>query len=172
MTPRAAKPQRSPIYAVVRELLDDTGKRVPCFVPEHYVDFVACRERKLYRGKRVRLQITEPRNEVFHRAVHVFGRMISEHVAGFEGMNPHAVIKRLQMDGDVCCEYVEMDLEEFGKVRVRQAQSISFDNMDEGPFRLFWKQIVAYTCATHWGGLEPEAIREQSELIAKTMGEG
>lgn len=162
--------RRQPIYAVVRRMVDPaTGEQVACFVPHHAIDFTICRERKYHTGKIVRLDVSMARNEVFHRATHVLGKMVADNVAGFEGMNAHAVLKKLQLEAGAFCEFMEIDLGALGKHQIKQARSIAYDSLSEEEFRELWRLIVAHLVANYWGGLEPAEIQEQSDLIAKTM---
>lgn len=160
------KPQRPRIFAVVRKLVDpSTGEEVAAFVPQTGIDRRLLRDRKVTTGSEWRLELSKPRNPKFFRLAHGLGVLVATQIEAFTGMDGHDVLKRLQVDSGVCCDYREIDLGELGKHAIKEAQSLSFDQMDETKFGLFWKGIVEHLCNTYWPTLTPEEVERQAELI-------
>lgn len=67
--------------------------------------------------------------------------------------------------GGICCEVQSIDLPGFGKLNVSVAQSIAFDEMDEGAFRELYKGICRHICARYWPTLTPEQVADMAKLM-------
>jgi len=141
MTPTAAKrPKpaarpRKPVYLTVRKLVDPaTGEIVGALVPRTTWDQRALRDRGYKSGTELRAELKRPRNPKFHAMAHALGALIVEHCEGFEEMETHAALKKAQREAGVCCEEMELDLGPLGMVKVKQARSMAFDEMDGEEF--------------------------------------
>lgn len=161
-----AKKVRRPIYLEVRKVIDKaTGEERLGLLAAHGVDRDLMRQRKYRAGDIVRAELTQPRNVKFHRMVHSLGTLVVEQVEGFDGMDAHAAIKRLQREAGLFCEDQEIDIPGFGKLTVKVAQSIAFDSMDEADFHALWSGICRHLCARYWPTLDPEAIEGMIGLM-------
>lgn len=66
---------------------------------------------KSYRiGDLVFAQITKPRNPLFHRLVHRFGTLLANNLDEFQGVDAHTVLKRLQVEGNIGCDEMAVDI--------------------------------------------------------------
>lgn len=161
------KKKRVPVraYFEVRRLVDpETGYYHGCLVPRHQVDRNML-NRVLRVGDVVRLPVQKPRNERFNRLVHGLGTLVSQQVEGFEGLDSHSVIKRLQAESGVMCEPAVYDLAGLGKLTRNEPRSLAFDEMDEGEFHLFWQGICAHLVKTYWPTLDEHAIESMIDLM-------
>ncbi|HAL21203.1 MAG TPA: hypothetical protein DCP40_00485 [Stenotrophomonas sp.] len=158
-----AKRARRPIYLVVVKLVDpSTGEVVGALVPAHEVDQRLLRERKFRVGREIRGELKQPRDGSQHRLIHKIGHLMVDNVEGWEQLDAHDAVKRLQLDADVCCETVEMDatpviaavldacesllgqgarkvlagvLPAISTIPVKRAESLSFDEMEQARFQ-------------------------------------
>lgn len=161
---KAKKPPNA--YFEVRLLVDPaTGQEVGALVPRHKSDRRMLREKRLKVGDVVRLTLRKPRNEKFHRLVHGLGALVGQQVDGFEHMDAHAVIKRLQADSGVMCEPVVYQIPGLGNLTRSEPRSLAFDEMDEGEFQTLWRGICAHLIATYWPALDEAAIESMIDLM-------
>lgn len=68
------------------------------------------RQKRYHIGDLVFAQITKPRNPLFHRLVHRFGTLVSRNIDDFAGIDAHAVLKRLQVEANVGCDEMAVDI--------------------------------------------------------------
>lgn len=161
----AKKPSR-PIYFVIRRLVDPhTGEEVGALVPRHQIDRRLMRERAYRIGDDLRADLKKPRNVKFHRMVHALGGILADHIEDFHGMDCHAVIKRLQRESGICCEEQEVDIPGVGKLVIKVAMSLSFDDMDEGAFYQLWQGICRHIAAKYWPDFTEEQISSMVDLM-------
>lgn len=183
-----AKRARRPVYLVVRRLVDPaTGEEVGALVPANPIDARLLRERKFHAGREVRAEMKQPRNVAFHRLAHAIGHLLVDNVEEFRDLSAHEAIKRVQVESGICCEIVEMDASPvvsalldaaeavLGKgarkvlaavlpairvIPVKQARSLSFDELEEDDFRTFFDGITAYI-AEHYAHLMLDDVRAE-----------
>jgi hypothetical protein len=173
---RKAKPRRAaPVYLRVERLVrPETGEVVGALVPMTKMDFRTMRERRYVVGKELRADLKQSRNPMFYRLAHALGGWLADNVEGFEGLGQHAALKRLQELSGIGCETVEYDLPGIGKLTRTEAQSLNFEDMDEGQFSLLWQGDnaqggwIGWLRLNRWGGLSPERMEEVERII---MGE-
>lgn len=91
-----------------------------------------------------------PRSPKFHRAVHQLGKMLAENVDKFSRMDPHDVIKTLQLESRLHCKAMALDVPGFGRVMHLIPESISFDKMDETAFRALIDGLADYVRGAYW----------------------
>lgn len=163
MTAKKAKPAAKPVHATVRRLVDPTtGESVKAFVVEHLIDRRLLNDRKLRVGDEVRLEIKKRRNVGFFRKIHSLAGFLREHIDGFEDCpSDHDAIKRLQRESGVCCEVQEIDLGTLGKVQVKVAESLCFDDMPEERFNVLYDGLLNYAITKY----RPEMSRDQFESL-------
>lgn len=149
-----AKRARRPIYLLVRKLVDpETGELVGALVPANMIDQRLLRERKFNVGREVRAELKQSRNPAFHRLAHALGHLLVDNVDGFEALDAHAALKRVQAESGICCEPLEIDLGPLGKVSVHQPRSIAFDEMDEAEFGEFFRGVCNFIDQRYLPGL-------------------
>ncbi|OLU22968.1 hypothetical protein BVH03_22235 [Pseudomonas sp. PA15(2017)] len=162
----AKKRAARPIYMVWRRVIDEqTGELRMGLCADSSIDQFLCREREYRAGDQVRCEIKKARNVKFHRLVHALGRMVSEQVDKFHGLDAHTTIKKLQLDASVCCTYEAFDIPDLGRVMRQIPESISFDYMTEERFREFWRGICQHLIEKYWPGLTEEAIEQMTGLM-------
>ena len=87
------KPNRRPIYFVVRKMADpDTGEMVGCLVPDSGLDRRAMRDRKYTVGTQLRAELKKPRNVKFHRLAHAIGGLMVDNVESFSNLDAHSAV--------------------------------------------------------------------------------
>lgn len=162
----AKKRAGRPIYMVWRPVIDqETGELIKALVAGSSIDRYLCKEREYRVGDEVRCEIKKARNIKFHRLVHALGRLVSEQIDKFQGLDAHTTIKKLQLDASVCCSYEAFDLPDLGRVVRQVPESISFDYMPEERFREFWRGICQHLIEHYWPTLTEEAIEAMTDLM-------
>ncbi len=158
---KRAKAKRCPVYFRVERLVrPETGESIGALVPLTKWDAKAMRERKYHIGKELRADLKGPRNIKFHNLAHALGDLVKDHADGFEGMDAHDAIKKMQRESGVCCEQSEFDLgPPFGKVVIATPESIAFDEMLEERFSHLMQGLCAHIRKTYLG-VPNEAIEE------------
>lgn len=186
---------KQPVRFIVRELIDPaTGAKIGALVPASEVDRQEMRRRKLRTGAWVRCDMTMPRNPKFNGLVHVFGEMIANNIPSFSGMQPHGVLKRLQLEAGVECQYkgvlvnaIWPDLVKGAEamlpgaglamsligdrlsgqvIEVRETKSMSFDSMDEVTFRGVMNALYAWVADRYWPDCTASEIERMAEVYA------
>lgn len=125
------------------------------------------REKGYRVGDDVAIEIYKVRNRKFNSFVHKFGQLLADNLDDFEGMEPHAVLKRLQLESGVACDEVQLR-GDFGLVYHRQALSLSFDNMDDGEFSAVFHGLARYVTKRYWVTLTPEQIEQMAGFMPDT----
>jgi len=138
-----------------------------CLVPaDDYVKSVL-RDRKYKKGDVVFGVITKPRNPKFNRLCHALGKMFQNNLDGFEILDPHQCLKRLQCESGVACDIISVMLPNIGLTPVTIPKSLSFDNMGEEEFQAAIKGICQHVVKQYW----PTLTAEQVEEMALSMPE-
>ena len=161
------KPKKEPVYLRLRKMIDEeTGEYIKAWVCADATAQRQCQERGYKPGDLVRAELTKPRNLGFHRLAHAIGRLVLENIEGFTG-TAHDVLKRLQRESGVCCDEQEVDLGQFGKIPVKVARSLAFDDLDEVEFRELVKAICDHIAVKYWHGLSSEQIEAMASAMVQ-----
>jgi len=159
------------IYYTVRKLMDpETGELIGALVPDHPVDRRSMRERKFHVGKQLRGAMRQARNPKFYRKAHVLSGWLADNVDAFAGLSQHDALKRLQELSGIGCVQAEYDIPGVGKLTRSEAESLNFEDMDEGRFVELWSGAdgeggwIGWLRREVFGGLD-QASREEVELI-------
>lgn len=140
-----AKRARRPVYLVVRRLADpETGEVIGALVPAHPIDQRLLKERRFHVDREVRAELKQPRVVWQHRLIHKIGSLMVDNVEGWEQLNSHDAVKRLQRESGVCCEEMEIDVPGFGRLMIKQAESLAFDEMEQDRFLQLFDGITEY----------------------------
>ncbi|WP_313211534.1 hypothetical protein [Stenotrophomonas sp.] len=140
-----AKRARRPVYLTVKKLVDpETGELVGALVPVHDVDARLLRERKFHTGREVRAELKQPREAWQHRLIHKIGPLVVDNVEGWEQITSHDAVKRLQRESGTCCEEIEIEVPGVGRLMVKQAESLSFDEMEQDRFQVLFDGITQH----------------------------
>lgn len=175
-----AKPER--IYFTVKK-----GALVPA---DKYAES-QLRSKKFKLGDIVGAVIRKLRNPKFNRLVHKLGLLCAQNIEEFSGMDGHAVIKRLQLEGNIHCDEIAIKIHGFefqvwkyvrpvvepilamvgfkinddGFMIARIPRSLSFDSLDEAEFHDAAKQICRWIADKYWPGLDAEKIESMAECM-------
>lgn len=162
---RPSKPKKPIYFRVEKVVRPSTGEEIGALVPLTEWDSVAMRSRKYRTNTEVRATLTKPRNGWMLRIAHALGKLAIDYIEGYEhhGEDHHGAVKQLQRESGVFCEEVEFDLGPFGKVKAKQAQSISYDEMEDEDFNKLALALCAYV-RDKYHGVPPG---ELEEIIAK-----
>ena len=133
-------------------------------------DFAA--ERLRQRGYRVgdelSAELRKARNPKFNRMVHQLGQLLIQNVEAFVlYTDAHAVLKRLQIEGDIACDHVAILVPNLGMVEQRIPLSLSFETMDEGQFQEVYAGFCRHISRTYWPSLKPEQVEEMAGLMGQ-----
>ncbi|TBW57486.1 hypothetical protein EZI54_07445 [Marinobacter halodurans] len=151
------------------------------------IDREKCRRARFTRNSIVEATIQTPRNPRLHRLAHRFGQLCCQHLPGFEALDAHQAIKKLQRDSGVGCELSRIKgpailnaidramVEQFGlagenlmdqlepllksvEVDANIPISLSYSNIDNDEFRTIARGLAHYVSETYWPELSPDEV--------------
>ncbi|ULQ47414.1 hypothetical protein JN531_003815 [Flagellatimonas centrodinii] len=163
-------------------------------VPADHVSVEMIRRRGWRVGDVLAADLSKPRNPQFNRLVHALGLMCADQIDDFAGLDGHAVIKRIQIEGDIGCEtvmvragglwaqvtdHVVRVLGESARpalvlianlmgqtdIPVRVPRSLAFSEMEEGEFHELYRRMADYIARTYWPDLDAPTIQDMAELM-------
>ncbi|MBW5800659.1 hypothetical protein [Halomonas elongata] len=160
------KSKRPRVYMRARKLIDPaTGQMVGAFMPAGAADASIVRGRGYKDGELLRADLFLPRHLEFHRLAHALGGLVAENIEGFEGLDHHQAIKRLQEKSGEGCEITRTEVPGFGVLEHRAPYSIAFDEMDQAEFYKLMRALCRFIASEYWPHLEPEQVEEMIELM-------
>lgn len=171
------KVSRRHVYMKWRTLVDpNTGEELRALVASSNVDRQILKGRRFRPDGRVRCEIKNPRNEGFHRLVHVFGVFLVTHVEGYgqhltaKGTpDAHAAVKDCQARSGAGCEKViyDLDIPGMGMTQVTRTEprSLSFDEMSEDEFQDVFAGMIRYTAEHDYADLTQQQIADFENLL-------
>lgn len=189
---RKRKERRHILFRVERAVVESTGELVGALVPRFATDRRLMRDRGYRMGDDLRAELSKPRHLGQHRKAHLLGGLVVAQLEGFEGLDQHAAIKRLQRESGVCCEVEQIDatpvvtailaaaetllgevatrmlktvLPEIKQIDVLVPQSLAFDRMEQGEFELFYAGICQHLAERYWPDGDQEQIEQMAELM-------
>lgn len=119
-------------------------------------------------GDMLQAELTKARNPKFHRLAHQLGSLLAENLEAFEGVDAHAVLKRLQIEANVGCDEIGLLFPGIGPTTYRIPRSLSFASMDEGEFRSVISGMCAHVSKTYWKTCTPEQIEALASAWVET----
>lgn len=123
------------------------------------------RERGYRIGDLLAAELKKPRNPKFNRLVHQLGQLVVANIDEFSGMDAHAAIKRLQIEGKVACDEIGIKVANYEIVIQLIPRSLSFESMDEGEYLEAARGICRTLAERYW----PECSPDQIEHMAGCM---
>jgi len=135
-----------------------------CFLPPDDETKEKLRRYGLRVGEMVNVKISKPRNPKFNRMVHRLGRMCVENLDGFEGLDGHQAIKRLQYESGAGCEEIHAHVPEVGDAVVRFPKSLSFSEMDDVEFHDVFEAICRHLATVYWPTLDAKQVERMAEI--------
>lgn len=135
------------------------------FRPADSLAYGKLKARDYHIGDIVFAEIKKPRNPKFHRLAHGLGSLIQQNVDGFENLDAHQVLKRLQIESGVGCEEIAYFIPEYGTIIQKVPTSLSFESMDEGEFKELFRGLCQHVRDRYWLDLSNEEIEEMVECM-------
>jgi len=135
------------------------------FVPATAHDSTILRERGYKAGDVLRADIRKERNPAFNALVHAIGRLCTENIDEYRGMDAHAAIKRLQVLTGVECDEQLMSIPGVGEVIVKMPRSVSFASMGQERFKALALSLCRYIAEKHYPGMTAEQVQELAEAM-------
>lgn len=163
--------KRQPIYLRTVKMIDpETGQFRPVMVPAGAADANALRERGVKTGQQLRADVTLPRNYEFHKLGHKLANLVRENIEGFEGLDAHQTLKKLQEEARVECDITRTWLPQLGMMEHAKARSMAFDQMEQGAFYQMIRGISTHIAQAYWPQCTPEEIEQMIELMPQEAG--
>lgn len=137
------------------------------FLPASDLERARLRKMRLATGTVVEIRFNQVRNSRQWVRAHKLGQLVVENIEGFEGMDAHGALKRLQgAAGAACDEYPVVD-PKTGEITstVRVPRTLAFGEMEETEFQEVLAKICQYLIDTYWQGLEQYQIEDMSGLV-------
>jgi hypothetical protein len=122
------------------------------------------RQKGYHIGDVLSAELRKPRNPKFHALAHSLGGLIAANLDPFEGVEDHAVLKRLQIEANVGCDEIAVNFPGIGPCMYRVPRSLSFESMDEGEFKGVIASMCVYVSRKYWPSLSPEKIEAMAEV--------
>ena len=130
-----------------------TGQR--CLVP---ADRHTEAELKTWPTAKVRAgELRCPRNPRFHRLAHAIGGLAADNLDEFEGMDGHAVLKRLQIESGIGCDEMAVMLGKRPTI-YRIPKSLSFSSMGEDEFKDVMRGLCDWLCKHYWPDTDVDEV--------------
>lgn len=192
---RQAKRAARAVYGTLeRVAVLSTGEERLGILASHPIDRALMKERGYKEGDELRLEIKHARNAKFHRLLHAVGQVMVDNVDGWEHLNAHDAVKRLQLESDTCCETVEMGassviqallaacesvlgqgaakmlaavLPEIKTIPVRVAESLAFDEMTPERFDQLFKGVTKHIDDNYSPDFTSDAKAEYLQMVER-----
>src|SRR5574343_74856 len=154
------------IYTQVREVIDvATGRRCLGLLAEDGVQRAAMKERGFKMGQRVACDIHPERCYSQWKQGHKLGTLLVLNVEGFENLDAHKALKKVQQDADIECEHEVFDLGALGKVTRAVPRSLAFDEMGQDVYDRVFKAMCKHIGETYFHGLDESEILAMIDLM-------
>lgn len=121
------------------------------------------RERGYKVGDVVAGELKKPRSPGFHRLAHQVGALAAANIEAFSGLTAHAVLKRIQIEGNIGCDEIALIFPGVGPCSYRVPRSLSFESMDEGEFRPIVSGMCEHLSRVYWPSMTPEQIEAMAD---------
>ena len=125
------------------------------------------RERGYHTGDVLSAELRKPRNPGFHRLAHAFGELCAENIEAFGGIDPHRVLKRLQIEANVGCDEVPLNFPGIGPCVYRVPKSLSYESMDQGEFEEVFRGLCEHVARVYWPGLDAAEVERMAECMVQ-----
>lgn len=136
------------------------------FAPADEYTSKRLRERNYSIGEIVAGQITKPRNPKFWRLAHGLGTLVAENIEGFEGMDAHKVLKRLQREALIECDEFVFKVPGCGMVIQYNPRSLSFESMSEEVFSDVYARMCQHIITEYWPTESTERLTEMALIMS------
>ena len=161
---------------IVKATVDGVVRRVMVAADRFSADML--KGKNLNEGDRVRAWIGQERDSRSWGRAHALGQLLVDNVDGYEHLNAHQALKRLQaLAGVECDEQIITGTElpcphcgamsEVPAMTARSPRSLAFDSMDEEDFQTAYTAMVRYIIANHW----PDCSESQIEMMSSLCGQ-
>jgi predicted aconitase len=118
-------------------------------------------------GDEVMVEIYEARNPRFHRLGHMIGKLCVEQIPGFEMLDAHDALKRLQLEAGIECEESLVKAPDGKFYLMKSARSIAFDKMDEQTFQDFMRKICEHIAVRYLDSMDAENVEKILEAMVE-----
>lgn len=102
------------------------------------------------------------------RKAHVLGQMLADNVEEFHGVDPHAVLKKLQERFDIAMEVERLEVPtEHGKVTFERktAKSLAFGEMDDSEFSPIFRAMCNKVAETWFPDMDAQAVEDMLAVM-------
>lgn len=135
-----------------------------CLRPADGLSEARLRAKGFHIGDLVFAELKKPRNPGYHRLAHQLGMLIADNLDEFDGMDPHAVLKRLQLESGIGCEEIAYKINGMTVVQ-RIPLSLSFESMDEAEFEGVFRGMCRHLSKLYWPSASPDEIAAMLDLM-------
>jgi hypothetical protein len=159
------KPDKRPIFLIVRTMIDPrTGEERKCLVASNEGSREEMKRRKYTEGKRLKAELSVPRNAKFWRKAHVLAELCMKHVDAFDpDKGQHAALKKLQTDANIECDSIRFKVLD-QVIQYRVPRTLAFDSMQEDVFTVVYDTIVEHIKTRYFPEWSDEQMQELIDL--------
>lgn len=170
------KPTEKAIMGQIVTLMDpDGGELIKCIVPAYLLDKRAMNDRGLRVGDFVLMDVFKDRNPRFWRLFHALSGFVAENVEDMNGLRHHDALKKLQLDGNIYCQFEIIEPDPGTAELLRQAglpvtgwhkrvaKSLNFDDTDETEAAQIWEELCDYVAKTYFAGWDSDTVAQAAD---------
>jgi hypothetical protein len=148
--PHRAKRQKDPIYLRVEK---------GALVPANEIERERLRKKGYQVGDILRAELRKPRNPRHHRLVMGLIAKLVENFDGLQTVDQALTIIKIKLGR--AQPYTDASTMRTYWV----PESINFENMDQGDFEEFWRDLCALVVRDFWPDMTPERVTELAEMM-------
>ena len=135
------------------------------FQPADNLAYAKLKARNYHTDDLVFAELKKPRNPKFHRMAHGLGALMQDNIEGFDHLDAHRVLKRLQLESGVGCEEMAYSLPNGETVLHSIPISLSYESMDQGEFEEVFRGLCHHVSQRYWPDLSEDQIKEMAECM-------
>ena len=118
-------------------------------------------------GEVVHATVHKPRNPRFFRLAHRIAKLVRQNIDGFDLLDDHGALKRLQLEAGVECDEMRIIAPGFGPATVQVPRSLAFDSMPEHRFRAMIEGICVHIARVYWPRCDPAEVERMAEVMVE-----
>jgi len=136
------------------------------FIPCGEMAVAECKRRNFKPGQKLLISFHNLRSYGTHKHAHNVGKICIKHIDDFSNYyDPHDVLKRLQIEGNIACDQIGATDANGTKVMYLIPRSLKYEDMDETEFLQVINKFYQFISKKYWPSIKPEAIQEMAELF-------
>lgn len=126
-------------------------------------------ERGYRDGETLLVTATKPLKPWYNRYAHLIGGLCVKQIRGFENLDHHSALKRLQWESGAHCEEMGAMVPGVGLVNIRIPKSLARERCSQEDYEAAVKVICRHITETYWPEMTPEQVQEMAETMPEEV---